>query len=111
MVNFIALFFPTIVSPALLTASSLTFGVGSVALGSLLQKEFSQKQRATMGSINSLLGNILFGVSSVLVGVLADRTDARTALIVVNILLLAPLIFYRKIFLPERVNGGRIQIS
>lgn len=98
MVNFIALLFPTIVSPALLTASSLTFGVGSVALGSLLQKEFSQKQRATMGSINSLFGNILFGVCSVLVGVLADRTDARTALIVINVLLFAPLFFYRKIF-------------
>lgn len=98
VINLIALLFPNIVSPALLSASSLTFGVGGVALGSLLQKEFSQKQRATMGSINSLFGNILFGVCSVLAGVLADRTDARTALIVVNILLFAPLLFYRKIF-------------
>lgn len=98
VINVTALLFPTIVSPALMMASSLTFGVCWVALGSLLQKEFSQKQRATMGSINSLFGNIVFGACSVLVGILADRTDARMALIVVNILLLAPLIFYRKIF-------------
>lgn len=98
VVNLIALFFPTIVSPALLTASSLTFGVGSVALGSLLQKEFSPAQRATMGSINSLFGNIVFGICSVLVGILADRTDARMALVIINMLLFTPLFFYWKIF-------------
>lgn len=106
IVNLIALLFPTIVSPALMGASSLTFGVGWVALGSLLQKEFTQAQRATMGSLNTLFGNITFGVCSVLVGILADRFDARTALIVTNVALFAPLFFYRKIFLHEQERIG-----
>ncbi len=111
IVNLLALVFPTIVSPALLSASSLTFGVGWVALGSLLQKEFTLTQRATMGSINTLVGNLAFGLFSVVLGVFADWYGARTALIVTNIALFAPLIFYRKIFLHERMKGVRIQAS
>lgn len=105
VMNLLALVFPNIISPALLGASGLTFGVGWVALGSLLQKEFSLKQRATMGSLNTLFGNITFGVCSVLVGILADRFDARTALIVTNVALFAPLFFYRKIFLHEQTEA------
>lgn len=111
IVNLIALLFPTIVSPALMGISSLTFGVGWVALGSLLQKEFTLTQRATMGSINTLAGNLVFGVFSVLLGVLADWYGARTALIVTNVALFAPLFFYRKIFLYEHGKGGSIQPS
>lgn len=108
VVNLVALLFPSIVSPALMGTSSLTFGVGWVALGSLLQKEFTQAQRATMGSINTLAGNLAFGVFSVILGVLADWHGARTALIVTNVALFAPLFFYRKIFLHEQAKGDRI---
>ncbi len=106
IVNLIALLFPSIVSPALMGASSLTFGVGWVALGSLLQKEFTQAQRATMGSIYTLAGNLAFGVFSVILGVLADWYGARTALIITNVVLFAPLFFYRKIFLHEQEGIG-----
>ena len=105
-VNLIAILFPSIISPALMGASSLTFGVGWVALGSLLQKEFTHAQRATMGSINTLVGNLAFGVFSVVLGVIADWYGARTALIVTNIALFAPLFFYRKIFLHEQARIG-----
>ena len=98
VVDFIALVFPTAVSPVLMASTSLTFGVGSVATNSLLQKEFTDKQRATMGSLNSLVGNILFGIFAVLLGYLADKTSLIVALIASQAVLLIPLIFYKKIF-------------
>lgn len=107
IINLIALFFPTIASPALMSTTSLTFGVGTVATSSLLQKEFTEKQRATMGSLNSLAGSIMFGIFSVSLGMIADRFDSRWALIVAHILLFTPLIFYKKIFTHDANNSHK----
>lgn len=97
IVNFIALFFPNVISPALMSSTSLTFGITGVAENSLLQKEFTDKQRATMGSMNSFAGNIAFGVSSLLLGVIADNLGVVKALILIQILLLLQIVFYRKL--------------
>lgn len=97
-VNFIALLFPTVVSPALMTTTSLTYGVGTTAEKTLLQKEFTSEQRATLGSLNSLFGSVLFAVVSILLGIFADKTNPQITLIVANVLLLLPLWFYHKIF-------------
>ena len=75
-------------------------------MNSLLQKEFAQKERATMSSLNAFAGGIVFGITSITLGVLADRFDARTALIITNLALLIPLLFYRKIFLHEKNHIG-----
>ena len=99
--NLVALVFPSMVSPVLMASTSLTFGVGSVATNSLLQREFTVKQRATMGSLNSLGGSLAFGVFSILLGFIADTTSLTTALIVAHLLLLLPLYFYRKVFVHE----------
>ena len=98
IVNLVALFFPNILSPLLMSSSSWTFGVGSVALNSLLQKEFTERQRATMGSINSLAGSIAFGIASFVLGSMADSFGTTKALIFTHILLLTPLFFYWKVF-------------
>jgi len=105
IINLVALIFPTVVSPALMGTTSLTFGTGSIALNSLLQKEFTQNQRATMGSMNSLVGYIMFGIISVLLGLLADKIGPAKALIIVQILLLTPLWFYSKIFKKNEYIG------
>ncbi len=97
IVNFVALLFPSVVSPVLMSTSSWLFGVGSVALNGLMQKEFTDKQRATMGSINSLGGNIVFGICSFVLGMLSDRIGVTYALIVLNIALLSPLVMYHKL--------------
>jgi MFS family permease len=99
--NLVALVFPSIVSPVLMASTSLTFGAGSVATNSLLQREFTVKQRATMGSLNSLGGSLAFGIFSILLGFIADMTSLTTALIVAHLLLLLPLYFYRKVFVHE----------
>lgn len=98
IVNFISLLFPSFISPVLMGTTSLTFGLGSVALNSLLQKEFTQEQRATLGSLNSLVGYVMFGVVSILLGFVTDKIGPTKALIIVNVLLLIPLWFYGKIF-------------
>lgn len=106
IVNLMALLFPTVVSPILMNSTSIVFGAGTVAMNSLLQKEFAQKERATMSSLNAFFGSMVFGTTSVTLGALADRFDARTALIVTNVVLLIPLFFYRKIFLHEQTHKG-----
>ncbi|MEK7543414.1 MAG: MFS transporter [Patescibacteria group bacterium] len=106
IVNLTALLFPTVVSPILMNSTSVVFGAGTVAMNSLLQKEFAQKERATMSSLNAFAGGIVFGITSITLGVLADRFDARTALIITNLALLIPLLFYRKIFLHEKNHIG-----
>ncbi len=105
IVNLIALFFPTVASPILMSTTSLTFGAGTVAVNSLLQKEFTIKQRATMGSLNSLAGSVAFGVFSVLLGSIADAMNTATALIIAHLILLLPLIYYRKIFQKDQADS------
>lgn len=85
IVYLVALFIPSIFSPALMSTTSIFYGVGQVAKKSLLQQEFSSKQRATMGSLNSLVGSIFFAIFAVLLGYFADLTNPRVALIGVTI--------------------------
>jgi MFS family permease len=101
-IELFALAFPTVASPALMSSTSLTFGAGSVATGALLQKEYAQNQRATMSSLGSIAGSIAFSVFSVILGSIADSFDTRIALIVANLALLAPLLFYRMILTHDR---------
>ncbi len=98
LLNFVALLFPSIASPAIMSVSSLSYGVGEVAKGTLLQKEFTNEQRATLGSINSLAGSLLFGVVSFLLGLSADFLGPIKALLILQVLLILPLGIYWKIF-------------
>jgi len=97
ILNLTALFFPSVVSPALMAITSLNFGSMTVATNSLLQEQFTDKQRATMSSLSSFSGSIGFGVCSLLVGALADATSASFALIIISLLSITPLFFYKKI--------------
>lgn len=97
-INCVALLFPTLLSPMLLTATSFTFGFGEVAMNNLLQKEFTHAQRATMGSLNSFAGSIVFGIVACTIGTLADKIGLIYTLLFVQFILLAPLWFYSKIF-------------
>jgi MFS family permease len=98
LVNFTALLFPSIVSPALMSMTSLTYGLCTVSVSTLLQNEFTSGERATLGSLNSLFGSILFGIIAVLLGFLADRTNPRIALLIINIFQIIPLWFTYRIF-------------
>lgn len=61
-----------------------------------------------MSSLNAFVGSIVFGITSIVLGVLADRFDARTALIIINVILLIPLFLYRKIFVDEQTRHAKL---
>ena len=81
IIDLVALIFPSVASPALMSTTSLLYGPSEVVENSLLQKEFSDKQRATMGSLNSLGRSIFFAIAALGLGWLADLTSPRVALI------------------------------
>lgn len=83
--------FPGVLSPLLVSSTSVMFGFQRVAKDTLFQKEFSPHQRATMGSLAAFAGNLLFGVVSLVLGVLADAVNPVTAFVVMQVLMLPTL--------------------
>ncbi|MBQ4498037.1 MAG: MFS transporter [Spirochaetaceae bacterium] len=92
--SLLALIINAFASPFLFISSSAFFGVSSVANSSLMQAEFSDEERSTMGSITSFIGSIVVAVFSVLVGYLADRLSVRHSLFIIQITMFIPLFIY-----------------
>jgi hypothetical protein len=69
----IGLILSNVMSPLLFMSGSILFGPGIVARDHLLQKEFTDEQRATMGSVASFAGSIVYAIAAVCVGIIADR--------------------------------------
>ncbi len=102
-INLFCLLVPTVLSPALMASNSIFFGVNSVAKQSLIQHEFSDAQRATMGSLNSFAGSIAFAVFSFLLGGLADRIGIVPALIVTSLVSIVPMVLYGHVLRPRHI--------
>lgn len=79
-----SIFYVTIFSPVLMATSSPFYGIGSTAKSTLFQKEFTNEQRATMGSLNSFAGSLFFTLISFFVGLLADKFNPREALLILQ---------------------------
>ncbi len=94
----IAFGIPSVFSPLITIFPSILYGAGNVAKSSLMQKEFTSHQRATMSSLNSLLSSISFAIMSVLVGFFADQTTPRTALLILTIIAIPIVGIYWNIF-------------
>jgi MFS family permease len=99
-INLFCLLVPTVLSPALMASNSVFFGVNNVAKQSLIQQEFSDEQRATMGSLNSFVGSIAFSIFSFLLGGLADRIGIVPALIATSVLAIVPMTLYFRVLRP-----------
>lgn len=102
IISLISLIFPTVFSPLLMSTPSLLFGVGNVAETTLMQHEFSNHQRATMSSLNSLGGSIGFAIMTLVLGGLADSLGPARALIILTVIGLPVTYFYWIIFRNER---------
>lgn len=89
VVNLVALVRPTVFSPFLL--GSPAYGISTTAQQTLLQNEFSDQERATTGSIASLLGSVLYAVVALGAGAVADRWGIVAALLAVQAVVLAAL--------------------
>ncbi len=98
ILNIFALLFPSILSPVLMTVASIGFGVSEVAKNALLQEEFTDKQRATVASITSVLGNIFYGLIAILIGVFADKIGTAHTLLLAQICLFPVLFLYWQVF-------------
>lgn len=97
-IDFTALIFASPLSPLLMTTTSLHYGIAYTAKGAMMQKEFTEHQRATMASIASFGGSICFGAVTVALGIIADSWDPRIALILLETLLLLNIYIYWKLF-------------
>lgn len=77
---FLGLLINNVLSPFIISASSLATGGEHSAESALLQKEFSDTQRATMRSIVAIFGGLLTTVSFYIFGLIADMYSIYTAL-------------------------------
>ncbi len=102
IVNLFSLIFPTVFSPLIMSTTSFLHGVDSIAEKTLMQHEFSDHQRATMSSLNSLGGSIGFAMMSLVLGGLADAFGPAKALVVLTIVSLPVVFLYWIIFKNEK---------
>ncbi len=111
LTNLIALLLNSVLSPLMMGATSIFFGANSVSLNGMMQREFTDAQRSTMGSLASLGGSLFFAVVSVVIGWLADTIGIREALIGVTLLSLTPLIFFRLAFRHSSVREPALDVA
>jgi len=96
---------PTVASPAISSLASFPFGPGSVARDSLMQQAFTDRQRATMGSLISLGGNLLYAVVVFALGWCADRIGPRYVLLAAEIVTVSVAFLYWRLFGREALTG------
>lgn len=94
----IAHMFPSIASPFIIATASISYGPSTVAKSTILQNEFTNDQRATITSINSFIGNIIYSVFAVLIGTMADNFGIAKSLLIVQLLLISISVIYYKLF-------------
>ncbi|MDR3642453.1 MAG: MFS transporter [Candidatus Doudnabacteria bacterium] len=97
-VTVLAVLYSGVWSPILIALTSIAFGVTSIALNALMHREFSNQQRATMGSINSFFGNIFFAIFAYLFGLVADRLGVKGPIIITETLSLSVVYLYWRLF-------------
>jgi MFS family permease len=81
VIRFLAIVFPSMLSPYIIAMTNLTYGLCSTARNTLMQREFSDAQRSTMDSIVSLGGSLFFSVVAVLLGYIADISSPVHAML------------------------------
>lgn len=95
-----------IYSPIFIILNAFGFSIGQVAQRDLIQKEFTDHQRATMGSLDSLLKRILTTVVLILIGYFADLIGPSKILLLGEILLIPVAFIYWKLYLHRKRNYG-----
>jgi len=98
LVGIFAAAIPSPISPLLMASASLPSGVGWISQDAIFQENFTNKQRATMGSLNSLAGSLFFAIFAFFFGYIADKLKPSTALIIGEILTISVLVIYWKMF-------------
>lgn len=100
-----AYLFPSLASPFVIATASVSYGPSVVAKSTILQNEFTNEQRATMTSINSFIGNIIYSLSAILVGMAADHFGVTKSLLAVHLMLVSISLIYFKLY--RNLSVGR----
>lgn len=87
-----------VATPFINSSTNLFFGLNETAYNSLMQQGFTDKQRATMGNVVSLVASISEGAMIFAYGLIADLTSMRGALVAAIITDLIVVILYRRMF-------------
>jgi len=95
-INLLTVLANCVISPFIKIFDNLTNGIVGPAQNTLLQKEFTDKQRATMGSVVSLFRSLIYGASSLLIGIMADLFSEYVSLVVIYSALFLLLPVYYK---------------
>lgn len=94
----LALLLANAFSPLFYLSNGLTYGTTTVGMKTLMQKEFTDKQRATLGSVASFATKFVYGFTNLALGILADHIGVRAAAGFAIALGLCSLPFYLKAF-------------
>lgn len=108
--NIVSLLFPTGASPVIMSTTSFLYGTTSVAANSLMQREFTDTERATLSSIASLGGSLFYGLFAIVLGFIADRTSPVGALLFAEACALPRIFILRKLY-PRTASLPVIQPS
>lgn len=95
-IGLIAVLISNIFTPFIFVLHSFIRAPYKVAYSKLVQQEFTQRERATAGSIISLFVNIFIGVFSILAGYLADITSPKFTIIILILTGMIASYFYSK---------------
>lgn len=102
LTNIVGTVFPNIFSPIIISSNSLFFGCSSTASSALKQMEYTQKQRATMASLDSLGGSLMYSFLAVLLGAIADNWSPAGGILSLQLLALISLIITWYLFHQEK---------
>lgn len=83
------------ISPLIMVTNSV-FSTEAIQMN-IEQQLYDSKYRASMGSIKSLVKNILFSILALLLGKLADMIGVIYAIIILQLLKFIPIIIYNNI--------------
>lgn len=98
VINIGSLVFAGVLSPLIMSSNSIFFGVNTVAVNSLMQREFTDQQRATMGSLTALTTSFVFALFAPILGALADRIGVIGALVIAEAIAMLSLGVYWRLF-------------
>lgn len=100
--NTAAFLLSNVLSPILLTTNSLLFGVISVAQNEMAQGLYTDRHRASMASLKSLAGSLVYAVLALLIGLIADAFSVTAALLAFQVFGVISLLLYAKLLKSSR---------
>ena len=96
--NMVAVLKPSLFSPLIISITSTFWGPGDIATRALFQKELTERQRATIASINAFVSSLLFAAFALFIGKIADSYGPLIALLVVQLFIFPTIILQWRMY-------------